>query len=719
MENPDKEKTVSLRIFFEALGIIFSVVFFSVIISALDFATNLESKFYDQNFQRRGPLSVEETDIAIVAVDENTADSLKFPFNRKLYAEVIRKLNKLGARLIVFDIQFSSDGLFPESDSIFYAAIEEAKNVVLVGKIDLKYHTGIRDPIAEIKPPTQKVSPPGTPMGIADELVDPDGVTRRYTLFSIDKGRKELYLSLGLKSLGVDRGFGDMVPKMGRTENFQYGNLSIPRLQGNSTLLNYYGPAGTFPTYSFIDVIRGEYDFDDLLSEMSEEEIELLKASGMMEDIFSESPFTDKIVLIGASAADLQDNKFTPFFSNTYNRLTPGVEVHANAIQMFADANYLEATSIWWSWLGAVIVSILMYLIVRSFSQFLGIITLFVIIVAIFSLSLFLFIKQGIWIREMPIMLAAFLGYPTNLIYQFVQSQKEKAMIRGMFSQYVPKKVTDALIGNPDLMVLGGEKRRMSVLFTDVAGFTSVCEKLTPEEVAQLLNDYLSPLTEVILENDGIIDKYEGDLIMAEFGAPLWFEDHATKCCLAALRMQKKLAELRKQWHEEGRPELYSRVGVNSGDMIIGNMGSKQVFDYTVMGDAVNLSSRLEGANKNYGTTILIGQGTYDDVKDIFVTRPLDLILVKGKSEPVDVYELLAENEKELSENKIRSLNYFAEGLALYRARKFIEAKEYFGNALNVEAGDNPSKVYIERCDNFIANPPPEDWACVETLTEK
>jgi len=226
-------------------------------------------------------------------------------------------------------------------------------------------------------------------------------------------------------------------------------------------------------------------------------------------------------------------------------------------------------------------------------------------------------------------------------------------------------------------------------------------------------------MTNIIQDNQGIIDKYDGDLIMAEFGAPVWYEDHAARCCRAALGMQRKLSQMRERWKAEGKDELYSRVGVNTGEMIVGNMGSEEVFDYTVMGDAVNLSSRLEGANKIYGTKIMIGYQTYLDVKDDFVIRQLDFLRVKGKNEPVEVFELVAERNDELSMSLRKTLEFFRVGIEMYRMRNFKQARDLFRQALQHEANDNPSQVYLARCEDFLNKPPRDDWDGTFTLTEK
>lgn len=676
----------------------------------------LEYKVYDLNFQIRGPLTAAIDDLALVTLDQRTADSLSFPFDRRHYATLIRKLNLLGARLIVFDIDFSSLSPLPASDSLFQEAIRRGGNVVLAGKHNYQYHSGIAEPIVDLTCPSPSIAPPGTPFGLVNDLFDPDGVMRRYPLFLTLND--STYPSLGLRALTVDNHKSWDPKPPPASGDLPFDSLVIPRFEYNAVLLNFYGPAGTIPTYSFIDVISGEYDFGDLLEGLSDEEIEALKESGALE-LLSESPFKDRIVLVGASAEDMQDNKFTPFYSARNTRKTPGVEVHAHAIKMIRDGIFIRAVGFWWTLLGTLLFSLLMYLGVRFLKHWLSLAGAGLFIAGILAAGVWLFVKQGLCLQEIPLILSVGLGYPVNLMYRIILAQREKTMIRGMFSHYLPQKYVDTLIQNPDMLQLGGKRRRMSVLFSDVAGFTTVSEKLSPEELIALLNEYLTALTRVILENDGIIDKYEGDLIMAEFGMPVWYEDHAAKCCLASLRMQKKLAELRLKWRSEGRSELYSRVGANTGDMVFGNMGSDEVFDYTVMGDTVNLASRLEGANKAYGTTIMIGKPTYEDVKDKFVCRHLDSIQVKGKLEGVEVYELLAESPDELTSGKLKAIELYGEGLTLYRERNFESAYDKFQQALVAEPTDSPSKVFLGRCETYIKEPPPEDWKGVWTLTEK
>jgi adenylate cyclase len=606
--------------------LVLSVAFAAFIISLFEFFQGFELRLYDQNFQRRGPLQIDSTDIAIVAMDQPTFDELPFPLDRALYGEVIQKLNGLGAKLIVFDILFTGPSDKPASDSMLRAAVLEAGNVVLSGEISQFFQPGISGPIRSLIPPHYSISDSSTQWGLVNDFFDHDGVSRRYPLFLPLKGIN--HPSLGSRVFSLLTGVPIDSNTFTGAGDIEFAGRKIPRIQDySSTLINYAGPAKTFPTYSLVDVLNGSYDFAALLDAMSPEDRAVLAASGAA-DVLSENPFKGKVVLIGASAEDLQDNKITPYFSSKNRQRTPGVEVHANAIQMLQSGNFIRQVKLWIILIGVFLLSFLTYTLGKKLVHWSGILVTTAMIVLILVSGVLLFVKYDLWLRQMPLLLAVALGYPSNLLYRFIVAQREKAMIRGMFAQYVPKSYVHQLINNPDMLKLGGERRRMTMLFTDVAGFTTVSEKLTPEELVALLNEYLTAMTRVVFAYDGIVDKYEGDLVMAEWGAPIWIPNHAAQACRTGLGMQKRLAELRVKWKAEGRNELYSRVGINTGDVIVGNMGSEEKFDYTVMGDAVNLASRLEGANKSYDTTIMIGKNTYDDVKDEFVTRPLDLLRV-------------------------------------------------------------------------------------------
>ena len=298
--------------------------------------------------------------------------------------------------------------------------------------------------------------------------------------------------------------------------------------------------------------------------------------------------------------------------------------------------------------------------------------------------------------------------------------QKEKRQVHGMFATFVSPDLVEELVKNPDMMKLGGEKRNLTVFFSDVAGFTSISEMLDAHDLVLLLNEYLTAMVDIILEHRGTVDKYEGDAIMAFWGAPVIFDEHAIETCHAALEMQEKMIELREKWKAEGKPHLAVRMGINTGEMVAGNMGSQERFDYTVMDDSVNLAARLEPANKVYGTYIMISEYTYDHVKDQFICRELDALQVKGKTEPVKVYELIATMEKGVSEDMEKVLEYYNQGLDLYKNRHWDDAITKFKSALSVNGGeDSPSEAYVERCEEYMESPPPDNWQGEYIMTSK
>lgn len=297
---------------------------------------------------------------------------------------------------------------------------------------------------------------------------------------------------------------------------------------------------------------------------------------------------------------------------------------------------------------------------------------------------------------------------------------KERAFIKNTFSKYVPEKVVTHLLSAPELLKLGGEERVITVLFSDLADFTTISEKMTPPDLVGLLNEYLTEMTNIVLEEGGIIDKYQGDAIMAEFGVPIHVPDHADMAVRTALRMQQRLQELRQEWKQKELPILRCRVGVNTGPMIIGNIGSKRVFDYTVIGDAVNLASRLEGANKRYGTFLMISESTYENLTPgMFKTRILDVIKVKGKSRAVKVFEVYGEKPDTMDPNQELYYQTYHDAFEDYLSRKLTVAQEKFLKALSLRPEDPASKEMIDRIDAIKSSDLPNDWDGSIALTSK
>ena len=292
-----------------------------------------------------------------------------------------------------------------------------------------------------------------------------------------------------------------------------------------------------------------------------------------------------------------------------------------------------------------------------------------------------------------------------------VFTSKDRAFIKNAFSRYVPEKIIDHLIENPEQLRLGGEKRKLTILFTDISGFTSISEKMKPEDLVSHLNEYLTEMTKIIIEKGGTIDKYIGDAILAEFGAPIMIEEHANAAVSTAILMQKKLKEMNKTWEEKKLPILSNRIGINTGEVVIGNMGSDQVFDYTAVGDSVNLAARLEGANKFYNTKIMISEFTFKALTpDLFRTRLLDVIKVKGKEKAVKVYEVYGFISDHFSENDLKYYDLYNTAFNFYLSKKFNKATEYLKKALQLRPDDYSVTKLIERIEVIDSSSINEGW---------
>lgn len=329
--------------------------------------------------------------------------------------------------------------------------------------------------------------------------------------------------------------------------------------------------------------------------------------------------------------------------------------------------------------------------------------------VCILCVSLAGIYYSWMYLPTLFLLIYSFVFYILAVLYRYFSEEKEKYKIRNMFSTMVSSSVLDYMESNPDSFRLTGSRMSATMMFSDVAGFTSISEGLPPEKLVLLLNKYLSPMTDIIQDSGGYVDKYEGDAIMAEWGVPFKNERHATLACFASLDQQKKLDEIREELYEEFGYRLTVRIGLNSGEVSAGNMGSHKRFSYTVMGDAVNLAARLEPTNKVYGTFIMIGENTYDLAKDDIEARLLDKVVVVGKKEAIRVYELLA-RKGGLSEEQKTLVRHYEKGLALHEDRKWEEALAEFNKALEAVPDDQASKVLIERITEYKEHPPGPEW---------
>ncbi|MGA8180173.1 MAG: adenylate/guanylate cyclase domain-containing protein, partial [Desulfobacterales bacterium] len=306
--------------------------------------------------------------------------------------------------------------------------------------------------------------------------------------------------------------------------------------------------------------------------------------------------------------------------------------------------------------------------------------------------------------------LALFTVYISITVFRYFTEEKQRKEIKSAFSRYAPSNVVNEISHNPDKLKLGGEEREISVLFIDLAGFTSYSEIYKPNTMIQILSEYFNEMTEQVFAFEGLLKEYVGDELMAIFGAPLEQEDHAKRACLAALAMRDRLQAMRPVWESMNRPALRARTGINSGTMLVGNVGSKYRFSYGALGDDVNLGSRLEGINKIYGTEMLIGENTAKHVEGSFLLREIDFVRVKGKEKPVRIYELLGPLGTDLPERTQSAYNYYSEGLEAYRSQRWSDAIELFAKGQELYQGDKTFEVMSLRCRINQRQPPQADW---------
>jgi adenylate cyclase len=408
-----------------------------------------------------------------------------------------------------------------------------------------------------------------------------------------------------------------------------------------------------------------------------------------------------------------------------------GVEIHATAIQNVLDGSYIVRADRTVEIVLTLFLSLVAFLGILKLKQlkiryvaFLeigAVVLVLLIIFGIFEIVLLSFTNNNMLINFVNPSLAVVLAYFGTAVYQYLAERQQKALIKNVFGHYISAAVLNELVTNPDKAKLGGDRRELTIFFSDIAEFTSISEVFAnrPEGLVELLNEYLDEMTTIILKHEGTLDKYEGDAIMAFWGAPIPQKTHALRTCLAALEMQKRLAVLRPKWKKEGKPPLQARCGINTGVVIVGNMGGKDRFDYTVIGDSVNLAARLEGANKQYGSNIMISDMTYKQVKERVIVRELDLIQVRGKTEPVKVWELLGTTNMSMTDTQKQSLELYQEGLKLYRDRKWEEAIAYFTQSKALDASCNVAEIYTQRASLYQLNPPPPEWNGVFVMTMK
>lgn len=726
------------------LLVVFSTAFLVLVITQEYLFTigplkELELKFIDNRFYERGKIDLQDSaDVIILEITQDSYDQIPQPYNkwpwpRFIFARLVDNLTEAGVKTIGIDINMpGADQFSPQNDSIMRQAIHQSGKVVVSGKVDVARELLIEEKeLYSVKKINENYNniffDVDSSLGIVQPPPDYDGVFRRYLPYIQSGSSGQLIPSFGFALMNKYLGLKNNETAIREENNFLLGNRIIPQFDRNSVLINFYGPSRTFPHVKLIDVLD---DKDFKTTDELELEEEINTWDNPEYGILHSGMFKDKVVIIGSTMPEDRDIIPISFAKGKQkgDNMIYGVEFHANIVQNLIRNDYLYSQSKWIEVFTIIFLTAFAFYITSLLRkiklkfglliELIGVVFIGLTVFIFYKYSIYLFIKMNLVINIVGPSLALVFGYFGNTAYRFLRERQHNVLIKGMFSQYVSKNVVNELVANPDKLRLGGEKKNLSILFSDIAGFTTFAEKKQPEELVGLINEFLSEMSDIIIANEGTLDKYLGDAVMAFWGAPLEVDNHAEKACLTALQMQERLAVLRDQWAQSGEAPIRIRIGINSGDVIVGNIGGEKRFDYTVLGDDVNLASRLEGANKEYGTNIMIGGATYEFVKNEFLVRELDVIRVKGKSEPTKVYELISTVGDKKAEAAIEDLDFYFQGLELYRHKSFESARDYFKRTYE-SLNDFPSKVYMQRCEFYLANPPGENWDGVFEMKTK
>jgi adenylate cyclase len=702
-------------------GIIGTIAWILIVgLYAADLLEPYEIRTYDHLCRLSAKQSPAPKEIILVVVDQGSLKAaqqqgIQWPWPRQMYAPIIDFCTLAGARAVAFDVLFTEPSAYGvEDDKLLADALKRSGHAFLPLSLSRKarpQHLWEQSLLERLKLPLEDLSgQPHSPF-ISSELPiriltdncfglgnvsippSPDGIYRTLPLVFPCGGQWVPSLTMAVFHHLSETGPVTMKPVTMKNDGLHLNGMHIPLDQQGNFLLRFYGGSRDFPRFSAFNVIQS-----------------FLAVQEGRKPIYPLEAFRGKIVLIGFTALGLFDLKPTPI-----NALTPGIAVHATLIANLLHKDFRVRLSPSKSLALAAAMAVAVAITVVFVSSFWQLAFIFLGYALGLIFLIFFSFWQHLWVDGVLTASTLTLSFAMTTSFSYATEGRQRREIKQMFSRYMSDLLIHDLLKHPEKLRLGGERQVLTVFFSDLAGFTTLCEKLAPEDVVTLLNHYLTAMTDLILSSGGVIDKYQGDAIMAFWGAPVPQEDHAVRACLAALDNQSRLIELRDEFGRMGLPPVHARIGINTGEMIIGNMGSSQRFDFTVIGDTVNLASRLEGAGKEYGVSIIISEETYRQAQNRVEVRELDFLQVKGKDQPIRIYELLARKGK-ISPEALRRLDLFAQGLGMYRNRQWAEAICFFDNVLALDTHDGPAKTLLERCQQFQKNPPGLDWMGVHRL---
>ncbi|MFA6446978.1 MAG: adenylate/guanylate cyclase domain-containing protein [Patescibacteria group bacterium] len=610
--------------------------------------------------------------VVIIAIDDAAMARLgRWPWARSVHAQVIEKISQAQPLAIGYDVNFpeTSD---QANDAALASAIQAAGKVVLPAELTLSITRNVitYDP-SKVLMPISQIAVAAAGIGHVNTPQDVDGVVRRVPVIaSSPDGSKLKSFEIRLTELaGIAVDPNQALDSLGRI------------------IIHYVNaPEKGFPTYS---------------------------AADLMDDKVQASALKDRIVMVGATAADLHDDQLVP---TSFNQPMSGVEIHSSILDTLLKGNYLREVPGWALFVYLVLLGALLGLVLPKLRPRYSIPLVIVVWLANLIGAFYAF-DRG-WIMDVlwPTILLL-VGFGAVTLERRVASEQQKREIKNAFSRYVSSSVVNSILSDMSKLHLGGERRRMTVLFSDIRGFTTISEGLKPEKMVEIMNIYLSRMTNIVFKYDGVLDKYIGDAVMAFWNAPLDQTDHAKRAVQTGLDMLAELKEMNAA-KAFGDLEIKIGVGVNTGDMVVGNMGSEERFDYTVIGDSVNLGSRMEALTKEYGVAMLISESTKDALNGGFLLRLVDLVAVKGKKVPVKMYEVIKKTAKATQQDKDLVAQY-EDAIKDYFAKDFSSAIQKIQSLLQKYPTDGPSKTLLERAQHFQSNPPPADWDGAWVMTKK
>lgn len=676
-------------------GLAVAVATLLTVAHQLTFFSTAQVRSIDFLFQARGDGQARST--IIVGIDQRSYRALAPRYGmmanwpRTLYAQVLQALHQAGARVVILDLLF--DAPKPEDRDVA-TAMRRAGNVIVpveaVGPKGIHPGPGIAQGFRVFYRSTGTIAQAAAGEGFVNVTTDPDTVVRSLPLV-LQAGDEQLP-ALALTAVAHFIRRPTVIDAPPSDSEVYAAGRAIPVLASGSMLINFLGPSfgaeqgGPFTMLSFADVLTGSFD---------------------------QALVDDKIVLVGLTLPGL-DEFSTP---STSVRRMWGLEVLGNAIETILGQRYLvpapSRVTIGLIFILAVGASLLAGGCRPPVATF-GMLCL----LGLYLLTAGALFDAGILLNLVYPPSAILLAFGSTMVYRVRFEQAAERRVRELMARYLSPKVSQWVLREPDRVKLGGESRDMTVLFSDLRGFTTLSHTLDPQTLVSLLNEYMTAMTRIVFKHDGVLDKYIGDAIMAFWNAPMEQPDHARRACHTALEMIEKLGELQADWKRRGMPLLELGIGINSGPMVVGNMGSLERLSYTVLGDTVNVASRLEGLSKEYGAQVVISEATRAAAGPAFEYRYLDVVAVKGRSQPLAVYEVVG-CAGQLSPGVVMLLECYQRGIELYRARRWRQAAELFREIHASAPNDGPVAFYLRRSSERCAHPPPAEWNGVHVAESK